>query len=237
MMLPRTVYNSRFIDRFYPRRLQRRMASQAPTLGRYLAEVMDKKRHTNRSLAAVARVSEGAIRNLLKFGIDKTAKAPDPLTLRQVADALDIDAMRLFRLAGYLPPDPVAPSARAEYLSRAFDDLPVEKQDAVMGVLEAMVEQSPRKTAIQEMRSNPGSSLSGLDLSLPGWLRTAANQLIAHYQMTEPADVNRIEASVKVHQNEWQNLPRETQERVKALIQQKLSLNYDPTMVDEQWRL
>src|SRR4051794_28586427 len=114
------------------------MATFANTLGRFLADLMRSQNHNNSSLAAVAGVSESVIRNLLKHGTDSRAKDPDPRTLRRVADALGVDAMMLFRLAGYLPPQADANSVRAEYLADVFDELPPEKQDAVLGVLEAM---------------------------------------------------------------------------------------------------
>jgi len=36
--------------------------------------------------------------------------------------------------------------------------------------------------------------------------------------------------------SEWKDLPASTQERVKALIRPTLSLDYDPAMVDTEWR-
>ena len=63
-----------------------------------------------------------------------------------------------------------------------------------------------------------------------------ANDLIVRYEMREPPDVDRIKPEAEVLQSRWDALPVETRERVKALIRRKLSLNYDATMVDEQWR-
>src|SRR5690606_34395081 len=108
---------------------------------RFIADLMTKHDHTNRSLAAAAGVSESAVRNLLKVGEEKSAKDPDARTLSLVAKALDVDALRLFRLAGYIPPEPSAHSIRADYLAEMFDVLSTEKQDAVLGVLEAMIDQ------------------------------------------------------------------------------------------------
>lgn len=212
------------------------MASRANSLGRFVAELMEKQNHSNRSLAAAAGVSESAIRNLLKYGTDPKAKDPDARTLSQVAKALEVDALRLFRLAGYIPPQPDAHSVRAEYLADSFDILPPEKQDAVLGVMEAMIDAPSRREAIQQMRRDANNPLAGIDANFPGILRLIANHLIARYDMTEPIDVSRIEPDVEVLQNRWNNLPLDTQERIKALIRQKLSLDYDPTMVDEQWR-
>jgi hypothetical protein len=41
---------------------------------------------------------------------------------------------------------------------------------------------------------------------------------------------------VSILQYRWNDLPQSTQERIKALIRHKLSLDYDPTMVDPEWR-
>lgn len=212
------------------------MTFKANTLGRFIADLMNKAGYTNRSLATAAGVSESAIRNLLKYGVDGDAKDPDARTLSRVAEALNVDALRLFRLAGYIPPQPAAHSPRGDYLADIFDHLPAEKQDAVLGVIEAMVPSPQQKAAVQAMREDASNPLAGLDLNFPGILRLMANQLILRYEMSEPVDVGRIEDSAEVLQNRWGNLPRSTQERVKALIRHKLSLDYDPTMVDIDWR-
>jgi len=212
------------------------MVSRAATLGRFVADLMMKYDYSNRSLAAAAGVSESAIRNLLKVGVDADAKDPDARTLSLVAQALEVDALRLFRLAGYIPPAGSAHSIRAEYLADLFDQLPTEKQDAVLGVLEAMIESESGRTAIQAMRDDPSNPLAGMDLAAPGIIRFLANQLIAMYDMTEPADVRLIQPDAQILQYTWGKLPQSTQERVKSLIRHKLSLDYDPTMVDPEWR-
>lgn len=212
------------------------MPSTASTLGLLIADLMTKHDHTNRSLAAAAGVSESAIRNLLKVGEEKGAKDPDARTLSLVAKALDVDALRLFRLVGYIPPEPSAHSIRADYLADMFDVLPTDKQDAVLGVLEAMIDQPTGRKAIQEMRQNPDNLLSGIDLANPRLARTMANELIAEMQMKHINEVSRIQPETKVLHYLWKDLPVSTRERVKALIRYKLSLDYDPTMVDSEWR-
>jgi transcriptional regulator with XRE-family HTH domain len=212
------------------------MTHKATTLGSFVSELMETHDHSNRSLAAAAGISEGAVRNTLKYGRDPKAKEPDARTLREIANALNINPLILYRLAGYLPSAPDANSARAEYLADVFDRLPPEKQDAVMGVLEAMAEAPREKTTIQEMRRSSHKALAGMDLNFPAMIREAANQLIAQYAMTAPADVDRIEPDAVIAGNQWQDLSTATRERIKALIRHKLSLNYDPTMVDPEWR-
>lgn len=206
------------------------------TLGGFIADLMRRHNHNNVSLAAAAGVSEGVIRNLLKHGIETRVKDPDPRTLRRVADALDVDAIMLFRLAGYVPPEAIANSVRAEYLADVFDELPPEKQDAVLSVLEAMAGNPTRKQAIHTMREDSANPLAGFDLNSPKLLRVMANELIAQYQMTESVDLSRIEDDAQIMQYKWKDLPQSTQERIKALIRYKLSLDYDPTMVDPEWR-
>lgn len=192
--------------------------------------------HTNRSLAATAGVSESAIRNLLKVGVEPGAKDPDARTITLVAKALEVDALRLFRLANYIPPLPSAHSVRADYLATVFDNLSPDRQDAVLSVLEAMSDKTDHRIAIGQMRADPKNPLAGLDLSMPNLARLMANHLIAQQQLTEPAQVESIPPDAKVLQYIWKDLPAATQERVKALIRHKLSLDYDPTMVDEEWR-
>ena len=212
------------------------MAMIPNSLGRFIAERMRQQQHNNVSLAAAAGVSEGVIRNLLKHGDDPRAKDPDPRTLRKVADALEVDSIMLFRLAGYISPQPRANSVRAEFLADVFDELPQEKQDAVLSVLEAMSTNTSHKRDIQEIREDPANPLAGVDLANPGLARIMANDLIAHYQIQSPHEIERIEPDAVVHGHKWSSLPQATQVRVKALIEHKLALDYDPTMVDPKWR-
>lgn len=212
------------------------MATRATTLGEYIAELMEKQQFSNRALASRADVSEGAVRNLLRYGKDTSAKDPDPRTLSKVAVALGVSPLRLFRMAGYIPPEPTAHSARAEFLAKTFDMLTNEQQDAVMSVLGAMASTISQRQAITKMRDDPANPLAGLDLDAPDLARQMANELIVRYHMTEPADVERIEAEAEVMSYTWKDLTPSTQERVTALMRHKLSLAYDPTMVDSDWR-
>jgi hypothetical protein len=212
------------------------MTSRATTLGGFIAELMDKHQHSNRSLATAAGISEGAVRNLLKYGLDARAKDPDARTLQQVANALGVNPLRLYRLAGYLPPIPDTHSVRAEFVADVFDRLPIDKQEAVLGVLDAMADNPSVTQTVREIRSDRLNPLAGFDLYTPRITRLIANELIVKYQMTEMVDIDRIEPDIQVFQNKWKDLPQATQERIKALIRHKLSLEYDPTMVDPEWR-
>lgn len=209
------------------------MYNENTTLGGFVAMVMRQKKLNNVALANLAGVSEGVIRNLLKHGIDPKAKDPDPRTLWAVSRALDIDTMMLFRLARYLAPNADANSVRAEYVADIFDELSKEKQDAVMGVLEAMTETQRAKDAVQELRrGTPVMDFMTPNL-FPAIIREIANQLIAHYGMTTSKDVERIEPTIEVAGYVWKKLGISVQRMVIALIKHKLSLEYDPLMADD----
>lgn len=117
-----------------------RTESPQVTLGHYLTNWLHTHQISNRTLARGAGVSESVIRNLLQHGIDPEAKNPDPHTLRGVADYLGIDPLKLFCLAGYLPTPSYRLSARTQHLVDVFDLLPVEKQDAVLHVLDVLID-------------------------------------------------------------------------------------------------
>lgn len=206
------------------------------TLSTFIADQMRRQQLNNNTLAEAAGISEGAVRNLLKHGSVPNAKDPDARTLRRVAEALNINPMLLYRLAGYLPSEPNVKSIRAEFVADVFDRLTSEKQEAVLGVLDAMANDVRVSRTVQAIRSDAGNPLAGFDLHSPHLIRIMANTLIAEYQMTEPVDVGKITTDTQVLHNKWGNLPQSTQERIIGLIRYKLTLDYDPTMVETQWR-
>ena len=146
------------------------MVAQASSLGQFIAALMTRQQHTNRSLASVAGISEGAVRNILRHGVDFRPKILIPHTLTKLAQALDVEPLYLFRLAGYIPPEPDARSIRAEYVAEIFDRLSSEKQDAVLAVVEAMAVEKADRDSIQQMRQQSSDALAGIDLSFPGIL-------------------------------------------------------------------
>lgn len=203
-----------------------------------MSEMMDKQEFTNRSLAAVAGISEGAVRNILKYGIDGRAKDPDARTLRSIADALDVNPIDLFRLAGYLPPAPDAHSARADLFANVFDNLTPENQDAVIGVLDAFSKEPVKPLFELQLKDNTNPAFEGFELDTLFLLRTVANHLIAELKITEASDLKRITDDTLLPPNNrlWGTVPINSKQRVIALIRHKLSLDYDPTMVDPEWR-
>ena len=149
---------------------------------------------------------------------------------------MGVNPLRLYRLAGYLPSVPDIHSVRAEFVADLFDKLPVDKQEAVLGVLDAMSDRPSVTNIVREIRSDRSNPLAGFDLHMPQIVRMIANELIVKYEITELADIDRIDPDALAFKYKWKELPQSTQQRIKALIQHKLSLDYDPTMVDPEWR-
>jgi transcriptional regulator with XRE-family HTH domain len=211
------------------------------TLGEFLAAELHKQGMSNRALAASAGVSESVIRNLLQHGLEPKAKDPDPRTLRAVADTLGINALVLFRLAGYIPPPPDALSVRGQFVGEAFDRLQPEKQDAVMGVIQALTDRQRDKDTLHDIRTDAGNPLAGFDIGSTRLIRSAANRLIAGANITDAVELdepNRIPLDLEVFHGglTWSAVPESTKRRVIGLAKAKLNLDYDPTMVDPQWR-
>jgi transcriptional regulator with XRE-family HTH domain len=75
------------------------------TLGGFLKRILDERAISGTLLATAAGIAEGSVRNLLKFGLKPDAPAPNPQTLRAVAEYLDINPVYLFQLAGYIRAD------------------------------------------------------------------------------------------------------------------------------------
>jgi len=209
------------------------MPEKEMTLSELISFVMEFKNHSNRSLAAEAGISEGAVRNLLKYGEEEGVKEPDARTLRAVADALDIKPATLFKLAGYLPRERVNNSWQAVYVADVFDRLPSDKQDIVMGVLEAIVNSPEEKAKIQERRQR--AQKKQMLGSVPTIVREAANTLIVRYGMNSPDDVENIEDETWVVGQRWDRVDPQLQEQIIALIEHKLTLDYDPKMSTPDW--
>ncbi len=211
------------------------------TLAEFLEQELARRKLSNRALAIGAGVSEFSIRNMLQHGINERAKEPDPRTLRAVADYLNIDPLRLFRLAGYIPPQKNAPSIRAETLAEVFDQLDEEQQTAFLGMAEALASRLSDKVAIKAVRTPGSKALEGFDDSNSQIIRYIANTLIAKTAVTDAfqldlADTIPPDLVVTFAGLKWDAVPLRAKERAIALAKAKLNLDYDPTMVDPKWR-
>jgi len=220
-------------------RVQKPMAYS--TLGEFLEEEIARRKLSNRGLAIGAGVSEFAIRNMLQHGISEHAKDPDPRTLRAVADYLNIDPLRLFRLAGYIPPQKAAPSVRAETIAEVFDRLDEDQQNALLGMAEALVSRLTDKEVLQSVRTPGSRALIGFDVGSPQTLRYMANTIIVETRVKNATELDRAgtispDAVVTYAGLKWDAVPRAAKERALALAKAKLNLDYDPTMVDPEWR-
>ncbi len=205
------------------------------TLGGYVRRKMTLYNLSNRALAETAEVSEGAVRNLLKHGEEEDAKDPDPHTLRKVANALNTHPVVLFRLAGYIPPDRGANSFVAKFLADTFDKLPELKKHILISILEALVDDPQQKLVIREMMEGEKAIKEKWAPVVLPIVRDAANQLMAEYHMTKTEHVHRIRPDTEVAGVEWRNLPDFTQDQIIALIEHKLTLEFDPDMIDSGW--
>jgi hypothetical protein len=83
------------------------------------------------------------VRNLLKQGIEDEVSGPHPLVLKAICQALQLDEIYIFQLAGYLSEESISKiiSPTAEYFGLRFDRLPTDQQGKLWEML-ASLEQS-----------------------------------------------------------------------------------------------
>ena len=211
------------------------------TIAEYLSRELQSRQMSQRALAMGAGISESVVRNLLKHGIDPQAKDPDAHTLRAVADYLSIAPSVLFQLAGYLPSPPDAHTVRADFVAGVFDHLSPEKQDAVLGVIEALTDHAQDKLTIPEVRANPNNDFAGFDLYTDEILMLAANRLILTAQADYASDLDKpgaipLDLSFSPIGPPWAGLDEPVRQRILGLAKAKLNLRFEPTMVDIKWR-
>jgi transcriptional regulator with XRE-family HTH domain len=126
--------------------------------------MIDNRGMTEREFAQAAGIAQSGLSNILS----EKAREPDAKTLRAIASYLGIDAIILFRLVGYIAPltkDYGAYSPLALYVAHRFDDLPDERQMALLHVIEALTNDIDIRHEIKEIRDNPNSSATfgGMD--------------------------------------------------------------------------
>jgi hypothetical protein len=110
------------------------------TLGSFLRQVLDERGMSANMLAMASGVAESTIRSLLKQGEDESAPGSHPLVLRAVCDVLELDHIRIFQMAGYIPNDyyPTELSPAAEYVGMCFDALAPGQQTMILGLLTSL---------------------------------------------------------------------------------------------------
>lgn len=108
----------------------------AMTLGEYIKEQLGER--SARAMATYAGIGVGTANNLIK-----NEGSPDPKTLRKVAEYLNVPPETLFRLAGYLPPEPEIDTKKQmalHLLSQLNDD----SLDRMLDFLRLEVERAKR---------------------------------------------------------------------------------------------
>jgi transcriptional regulator with XRE-family HTH domain len=109
-----------------------------------IREAMDRRGMSNNALAKASGVVEGTIRNLLREEGNPDATGPKAHVLKQVAEVLELDDLRVFQAAGYIRKDRLEShlSLRAEFLATRFDKLPADKQELLLGMLTSLEKMS-----------------------------------------------------------------------------------------------
>ncbi|MBI5960621.1 MAG: helix-turn-helix domain-containing protein, partial [Chloroflexi bacterium] len=110
------------------------------SLGSYIRMVLNERGMSANMLAQASGVAESTIRSLLKQGEDLSAPGPHPLVLRAVCDALGLDHIRIFQMAGYIPleyqPAHLTPSG--EYVGVCFDAMTPDQQAMLLGMIASL---------------------------------------------------------------------------------------------------
>lgn len=124
------------------------------SLSQILREALDRRGMSNLALAKAAGVSEGTIRNLLREEFDPDATGPKAHVLKQIAEILELDDLRLFQAAGYIRREHLEShlSLRAEFLATRFDKLPDDKQELLLGMLASLEKVSGIPSPSQEVQ-------------------------------------------------------------------------------------
>ena len=216
------------------------MAKILYSLGDYLRDELQRRQLSNRALAIGAGVSDFAIRNMLKYGIDPRAKDPDPRTLRAVADYLGEHPLRLFILAGYVPPAPNAHSIRADIVAEIFDELDSPQQETFLKMMEVVADDMQLRHKVGGILNDISNPTAGRHFFEPDVLRYAANQLILLSKAVSANDLDKIDVINPdwelVKSWKWSQISEDNQRRIIALARSKLDMSYDPAMLDYKWR-
>jgi hypothetical protein len=131
-----------------------------------------------------------------------------------------------------VPPDRGGNSLRAKFLADTFDKLPSLRKDILMNVLEALIDDPQQKIVIREIQEGEKVINERPLPPIAPVVRDAANELMAQYYMSQTEHVSRIEKDTVVAGIYWGDIPEDMQEQIIALIEHKLTLDFDPNMME-----
>jgi hypothetical protein len=131
---------------------------------------------------------------LLRHGLEKKVKDPDPKTLLAVANALDLEPIFLFRLAGYIPAKIHSTSIAAEYLAHIFDELPPEKQQIALKGFEGLLENKDQRELITKINdAKTIEEMIVIDYAFPALIRVEANRIVVAHKLIFTDEVDTID--------------------------------------------
>jgi transcriptional regulator with XRE-family HTH domain len=102
------------------------------SLSSFLKMIMKAERLSNRELAKRAFISEGAVRNILKYGTNLEKSKPDIETLIHISKALNINPSILFELSDVSLVDSKSWSPMARYIADVYDSSDMEIQSRII---------------------------------------------------------------------------------------------------------
>ncbi len=215
------------------------MSETPQTLGQFLKIIIKERHLTEREFAQAAGVGQSGLSNILSG----KAREPDAKTLRAIARYLQIDAIILFRLCGYVPPPTRAYAAYSPlslYMAHRIDDLPEERQRAVLHVIEALTADIETKFEIRAIRENPDPPAKLAGFTKSGWLREPVTQIGRWYltkgQFATAHDIAPREDDEVFHGIHYRDLDAQFRRKLIAFLREVMSVTYSPEMVDEEDR-
>lgn len=137
-----------------------RMNKELSPVGEYISRVLETKRDdegrpwSQNKLARLAGLSSGGLSMIMR-GVS----APEGSTLKQIADALEIDVRPLLEIAEILEPDQQAIDPEAAYIAQKLSKLPahlrVQAIDAVGGVVDSFTKVAEQQEATGQTSGQP----------------------------------------------------------------------------------
>lgn len=206
-----------------------------PTLGIFLSHILEARQQTARAFAEGAGIAQSGVSNII---LGKN-REPDPRTLKAIADYLGIEVFILFRLVGYVPPadelygtyDPMA-----LYIARRFALLSEEKQQALLHVMETLIDDAEIKSNVQTLRESaePSHAFIQITDAQPEIINQAANWYLTQARFTTPAQIDPQLSEEVLPGLPFGQLSRAARQRLLALMRHKIRQIFAFHMVDEE---